>query len=334
MRRSRLLYTAIVRPIITYGSEIWSRRANGSPIARSATERLERLQTARLRRVTGAYRATNTKAIQREAGVLPLRLWMGNQSFQHAASTTKLPVEAKPQQVLRDIAATTRRRRRGLGAAPPQSQTLATRKLAAEVKEEIREWQTFTAESQARHAQRRRGGRGGEKPKRTKPLTVFGQWAELKWHREWAECARQRREKASTWRNPWKQWPQHLYDGLTKAEGTALFLLLTETIGLNRWLAQRGVPGVAKRCPCGWNDQTVYHIIFHCPRYDRSTLLQRLSSENLATVLSHPEQARATARWFVQQDILEQFRVARAIGEERERGAYEGYAPFDGLSQW
>ena len=43
-----------------------------------------------------------------------------------------------------------------------------------------------------------------------------------------------------------------LYDGLIKAEATALFLLQTEIIGLNTWLLLVFVPDILPSCECRW----------------------------------------------------------------------------------
>jgi hypothetical protein len=68
--------------------------------------------------------------------------------------------------------------------------------------------------------------------------------------------------------------PVHLlYDGLLKHEATALFLLRTEVLGLNAWLASVGVPGIDKRCSCGWPAQTVRHILLFCPNHADSRAL-------------------------------------------------------------
>ena len=51
--------------------------------------------------------------------------------------------------------------------------------------------------------------------------------------------------------------PLYLYDNITKAEATALFLLRSEVLGLNCWLASVGVQGVLPHYVCGWRAQTV-----------------------------------------------------------------------------
>jgi hypothetical protein len=121
-----------------------------------------------------------------------------------------------------------------------------------------------------------------------------------------------------------------LYNNLTKAEATALFLLRTEVIGLNAWLASVQVPNILPRCPCGWQVQTVRHILLHCPRYNRTDLIWLSQSEFLHDILTQPKSAQYAAKWFIRNRVLEQFQTAKAI-EEEETG---GFAPFQSLEDW
>jgi hypothetical protein len=118
------------------------------------------------------------------------------------------------------------------------------------------------------------------------------------------------------WTTPWKQSPRRLYVGLTKAEATALFLLRTEVIGLNAWLAAIQVPNIYPQCPCGWQAQTVRHILLHCPRYDRTRLLRHCGSERKEEILNRPASAAQAARWLIASGVMEQFRVAKEVAEE------------------
>jgi hypothetical protein len=102
--------------------------------------------------------------------------------------------------------------------------------------------------------------------------------------------------RAATWRTPWSTPTIPMYEGLTKAEATALFLLRTEVIGLNAWLASVQVPGILPRCACGWRAHTVRHVLLHCPQYDRSGLLREAGTEDLYAILSQPNSARLAAR--------------------------------------
>ena len=123
-----------------------------------------------------------------------------------------------------------------------------------------------------------------------------------------------------------------LYKKLPKHQATALFLLCTEVLGLNSWLASIGVPNILLQCTCGWQAQTVQYILLHCPDYanSRVDLIQQARTEDFQEMLSKPESAKAAARWFVQQGILEQFNTAKEIMAEDA----SQYMPFQGLESW
>ena len=66
-----------------------------------------------------------------------------------------------------------------------------------------------------------------------------------------------------------------------------------------------------------------------CPLYTarRADLVRRTGAEGMWRMLSTPEKAQATARWFVQQGILQQFNLAKEI----EEGEVREHAPFQPL---
>ena len=121
-----------------------------------------------------------------------------------------------------------------------------------------------------------------------------------------------------------------LYEGLTKPEATVLFLLRTEVIGLNAWLAAIRVPGILPRCPCGWTNQTVHHILLWCPQLSRRDLIVQCRSERIEEILGRKRSAQAAARWLIEAGILAQFQVAREISKEDTTG----YSPFLQLETW
>ena len=102
---------------------------------------------------------------------------------------------------------------------------------------------------------------------------------------------------------------------MPKHQASALFLLRTEVLGLNGWLAAINVPGIDARCACRWHTQTVQHVLILCPLYttSRAQLVRRAGPEEMERMLSTLERAQATARWFVQQGILQQFNLAKEI---------------------
>jgi len=68
-----------------------------------------------------------------------------------------------------------------------------------------------------------------------------------------------------------------------------------------------------------------------CPLYTdrRVNLVRRTRSEEMWRMLSSPEKAQATARWFIQQGILQQFKLAKEIEEEDVKG----HTPFQPLKE-
>ena len=148
--------------------------------------------------------------------------------------------------------------------------------------------------------------------------TVIDEWARLEWRNRWLKTAKDKR--AATWNTPWGQDPTKLYSDMPKHQATALFLLRTEVIGLNSWLASINVPGTTLDCRCGWVSQTVHHVLMICPLHSsaRAELVRRTGTEDVRRMLSTPEMAQVTARWFVQQGVLQQFNLAREIDEEEE----------------
>jgi len=118
----------------------------------------------------------------------------------------------------------------------------------------------------------------------------------LEWEQRWTRKIGQ--QKATTWKTAWTLPAHQLYEGLHKHEATALFLLRTEVLGLDAWLASVGVPGVDKRCPCGWPAQTVRHILLFCPTHTASRALyfQRAGLADLHRALSTAASAHQAAR--------------------------------------
>lgn len=120
--------------------------------------------------------------------------------------------------------------------------------------------------------------------------------------------------------------------GLRKHEATALFLLRTELLGLNAWLASIGFPDIDKRCGCGWPSQTVRYTLLFCPTHAvfRARFFQRTGIADLQTALSTPASAHQAARWLVASGLLTQFELAQQITQENTAG----YGRLQRLSEW
>jgi hypothetical protein len=178
-----------------------------------------------------------------------------------------------------------------------------------------------------KHARRNRGVGVQQAPSNA---ILIKRWTNLEWRRRWEDTIHglPRRRQAVAWRTPWEQEPRKLYAGLAKAEATALFLMRTEVIGLNAWLAAIQVPGIHPTCPCGWHAQTVRHILLHCPKYDRRDLLIRCRTERFEDLLTTTACAPHAARWLTRIGALQQFQTAAEIATEDTSG-YEAFVDAD-----
>jgi len=125
----------------------------------------------------------------------------------------------------------------------------------------------------------------------------------------------------------WNQRQYQLHQGLLKHESTVAILLRTEHIGLNDYLYHRKVPGNnSLLCECGWPRQTPKHVLIFCPRFSRdcNKMFQEAGTNDYRTLLSSPTGIRAVTRWFLAQDILTQFSLAKAMPAARRANVVGG----------
>ena len=92
VRKSRLLYSAVVRPIMTYGAQVWSVQTNGELIEATKSGKIGVVQNRCIRRVMGAYQMTQVAALEKESGIPPIGLHMESIALQRAVTTEDHPV--------------------------------------------------------------------------------------------------------------------------------------------------------------------------------------------------------------------------------------------------
>ena len=131
-KRSRLLYTAVVRPAMLYGSQLWGLRDSGEPPATSLLKPLKSLQNRCLWKVMGPYKRTPTAALERESNVQPMDLHMEHKAMQRTLNTAGHSVSAEISRAANTIWTSLRRPaggargRRRQGATPtPRPSTAA-----------------------------------------------------------------------------------------------------------------------------------------------------------------------------------------------------------------
>ena len=94
-RRSRLIYSAVVRPTMLYGSQVWGIRDGGEPATTALLQPLRTLQNKCLRRVARAYKRTPTAALERETATPPIDLHIDTLALQRSVRVADHPVTAE-----------------------------------------------------------------------------------------------------------------------------------------------------------------------------------------------------------------------------------------------
>jgi hypothetical protein len=94
MRKSRLVYTAVVRPTMLYGIQAWGlNNRQGKVIRAPLKKQLKQLQRQCLKMVTGAYKRTPLIAMERDFCVQPIDLFIEQLILEWAGSVKKDQVE-------------------------------------------------------------------------------------------------------------------------------------------------------------------------------------------------------------------------------------------------
>ena len=70
-----------------YGATIWGIQQNGQLQPKSRIKPLEKIQNQCLRRITGAYKRTPRAALEREAAIPPLDLYIDTAALKRASKT-------------------------------------------------------------------------------------------------------------------------------------------------------------------------------------------------------------------------------------------------------
>jgi len=338
VQRSRLIYSAVVRPAMLYGVQVWGVQESGNITNKTALKPLKKIQNQCLRRVMGAYKRTPTAILEREAQIMPIDLHIDLLALQRAVKIKNHPVTKEIDNATKGIWSSLQndaqdphqRRHRGRPKSrqqhPPDTGDSLLRTRAEERVIEMLAFRQHQADSRRKRTTQSKERQTGQRPLET---TLLVKWAGLTWRKQW--ILKKQNQTAATWNTPWNQKPIHIYSNLPKYEATALFLLRSEVIGLNSWLASINVPDIAPACHCGWPQQTVRHVLLFCPRYaeERAKIQHQAGSTDLNIILYQQKGIKAATKWITRSGLLPQFTTAVQI--EKDDGLRES---IPGIDDW
>ncbi len=274
--RSRQVYLAVVRAACAYGAVAWfsptDKRIN------QVRKVAEKTQRKCLRTVTGAYKATSTRTLEREAYCPPIDLFITKRVIDFHSRLKGSPLEgtisALRIKIQRYAASTTNVPLQSKVTPYEERQTWIDRNLG---QESTSGW-------------------------------LLHQWLSL-----WREHS-----AARTNRQPYEGPPERkglrIHKTLRKAESSVLIQLRSRKAGFNDFLFRAGVPGRTKDCPCGAPRETVPHVLLICPLEDaRRTQAFGEERPSLSQMLFDPDWIPRTTRWIIQSGRLPQFSLASSL---------------------
>ena len=150
----------------------------------------------------------------------------GNQTLQYMARSSNGPTEPAIERTIQSIWNSLTKRP---GPRPP------TRSEAAKIMAEKRILEAKRIRWERKQLQAaRRTDKLQESRTKKEAYTLMEEWMNWEWERRWRAAGKDHPE--ATWNGSLTRHPGRLYNELTKAQATALFLLRTEVIRSNRTL--------------------------------------------------------------------------------------------------
>lgn len=300
-QKARHLYTAVVRPTLTFGAKVWM-DPEGTPRYRvGITNPIEKVQTQALRHIAGAYRSVPSCILQQETEIPPIHLYAQELAREQATKDQDRPATAAIQERCRQTARECRQKRQR-PRIQTRLETLPTKQML------IQELLTTQA--------------------RTPELRPRGWWTRERWEEQWRKQVDKRRRAQGNQQLPaaWQDTlrGRELHNGWPRPVSTMATLIRTEHIGLNAYLTRRRVPGVTPECTCGYRAQTLKHILLFCPdRQEGREYLFRTAGTTWQTMTQTRRGLEATAKWMIRESVLDQFRLARDELEGQLEGQQE-----------
>ena len=301
LNKAKLLYDTVVTPAILYGASVWYSPQGTTRATKNTDRQLETIQNSHLRRVTGAYKATSGRLLEKESDTPPITTHLEVL----VARAMRRYKQSIGDRVIHEEATKIRRRRQSMGRT-------GNRQLYLTPLQEKTHWlRERIPENSWNKTDMDRIGHND----RLRPLTwkeALQQMATESWDKRWESFLRQVPGERRT--------PAHkdtsgnrtqLHTNLSKATSALVTQIRTEKIGLNAFLAQQRVPGYMATCTCGWRRQTAKHVLLSCPNFVemRAGLLRDVGTNDYLRMVTTPRGAKAAAQFLQRTGLLPQFQL-------------------------
>ena len=274
---SRLVYTAILRSLLSYAVGIWF-----NPLRKSSNiSSLSTFQNKCLRLIGGAFKATPSFLLESELFLLPLDLYFKFRTACFLSSIQTSSLKTLLDNIFSNIS-----------------------HYASSVKKPLKKSSTISPYWKFTWLNQLTTNQASSK-KELQKLFV------KEWENQWEE---KKRRSYSGWQ-VFCQKPHHnnlkVYKELQKAEASLLLQTRTGRIGLASFLFRAGVPDFpTPLCVCGLAEETVKHITSSRSLYSSQRQQASFNSQDFTSIISNPELLQKFLYWFMSLKRLNQFNLA------------------------
>ena len=297
--RARHVYTAVIRPAMTFGSNVWLPEKNKKgELPNWVENKLGKIQNNCLRKIAGAYKATSRRELEKEVNIMPLTMHMQQlkTNFQARMRNTVGADELrKAKEKIKQRLAGKQGRPRKYKSTPGEISVEQLNTMLAS--------QTISAVN--------------DTP--TDNLRAMQKAIKKNYHQIWKiawtkHCSQHSRNPTAIRTMNADKGSLRLHKGLSKAESALAIQVRTEVIGLANFLYKRRVPSVmSPACSCGHQHQTAKHVIMDCPNFraQRDQLRAESGALDYRTLLDNNKGLKKTTKWLMQTGLLKQFDWAK-----------------------
>jgi hypothetical protein len=292
-KKTRQVYTAIVRSIITYEFNTWHASHERSNSFMKLIKNLIELQKQSLRTVCDAFKTTFHQFLNVETQIslieLHLTLLQTKTRMRLHERKHNVFTQVHCNKIKRKLTIARERKRRAADETSKKRKRKWFDKLCAKKERIILLKNRFIN-------------------KTLKKLLS------LKWKRIWDEyqTTNERRVCVTLTSRVFKKRLK-LHDKLFKAESSLITQMRIDRIDLTNYLFHRRMLTIVfSTCSCEWFKQITKHIIFFCSNYHiyRNNMLRVVETQNYNTLLDTAKDLREAMKWLMKTNLLTQFFLA------------------------
>ena len=274
---SRLVYTAILRSLLSYTVGIWF-----NPLRKSSNiSSLVSFQNRCLRLIGGALKATPSFLLESELFLLPLDLYFKFRTACFLSSIQNSPLKYFLDSIFSTISS-----------------------YASLLKKPLKESSTISPKWKFTWLSQITTNQASSKKELQKLFTK-------EWEDQWEEKKRRSYPGWQTFCQKPHKNNLKLYKELQKAEASLLLQIRTGRISLASFLFRAGVPDFpTPLCVCGQAEETAKHITSSCSLYSRQRQQVSFNPQDFTTIISNPELLQKFLYWFMSLKRLNQFNLA------------------------